>query len=193
MKIPKLKYPELYQWITEFKEKTKFKRKINLKYTNGKGVLGRVTVFGNIELEKGFIKHFMSLQPNVVKFILAHEFIHIFQEELVSLHQILNSKSHRSVVLRHEMRANINGAALTGLTNEEIREAQIQLWLYEGHKRKQLNYKSGYPSRMQIIKFVSKYNRYSDDVGYELLNDYYEVSGEVPSGQIKSIKPTKFF
>ncbi|WP_379134413.1 hypothetical protein [Paenibacillus sp. sgz500958] len=189
MKIPNQKYPELYQWITEFQEKTKFKRKIKLIYTNDKGGLGRVTALGNIKLQKKFIECFMDSQPNVVKFILAHEFIHLIQEELFSLYRVLLPKCYKPVVLLQELRANINGAALAGLLNEEFRETQILLWIYEGNMRKQLTYECGYPSRIQNIKFACKYNRYNDEAGYELINDYYAVS----SGPMNSVGPTKSF
>lgn len=151
--------------------------------------IGKSNRFGEYKTPKKFIECFMDSQPNVVKFILAHEFIHLIQEELFSLYRALLPKCYKPVVLLQELRANINGAALAGLLNEEFRETQILLWIYEGNMRKQLTYERGYPSRMQNIKFACKYNRYNDEAAYELINDYYAVS----SGPMNSVGPTKSF
>ena len=61
------------------------------------------------------------------------------------------------ISLLHEIRANIEGSALTGFTGELIDEIEMYLKVVNKNKDTEFQYKLGYPSREQAVQYAKNY------------------------------------
>lgn len=123
--------------------------------------------------------------PHVLKFFVAHEFIHFKNKEygmeqafaIVCAHTKKFFGSRKSynlniaITLLREMRANIEGATLSKLTNTEIVSSQSITQHKNNDPIIPESYKNGYPDRTMISSYCSRYKKFNEVIAKEILVD----------------------
>ncbi|WP_053912133.1 hypothetical protein [Aneurinibacillus migulanus] len=87
----------------------------------------------------------------------------------------LGFNKYNACILLTEIRADIEGLAAANLTDDEINISQKILKQANNGGTKEETYKRGYPSREQIIDFASRYKIFTEEVAYEILEDFCMV------------------
>jgi len=177
------KYPEIASMRSDFCSM------LNLNYQpkitsnrNSNIATGSATVTKSIVLTKRLLDELYS-RPEVVRAVLAHEFIHLkYMDPRANLNRLFTprgwlifSKEAMGISLLHEIRANIEGYALTGYSGELIEDIEMYLKDINKNKDKESHYKLGYPSREQAAQYAKNYSIMTRQIAVEILNDYCEI------------------
>lgn len=132
-----------------------------------------------------------QLHPDVFEFFVGHELIHFYNKEY-GLKQALSSTvaALSTVVmmkrpmqidnakrLLKEMRANIDGAVLAGLSNTQIVNAQNLAQAKNNDSRILDSYKVGYPDRAMISKYCTTYQKFDESVARKILGHFCTKMG----------------
>ena len=140
-----------------------------------------------VYLTTALVKDFY-LHPHLLKFFFSHELIHFKNKEFLNLKKafsviikLITSKiipkpylKLNALRLLREMRANIEGAALAGLNNNEILSAQELAQKKNNSSIRPKSYEVGYPDREMIKDFCIRYKKLDESVAEEVLQDYCE-------------------
>lgn len=174
---------EISSWCKEFCSALNFSYHPIIKSNrNTKIASGTATVTKSIVLNKRLIDELYS-RPEVVKAVLAHEFIHLkYSDPKANLKRLftlrgllLFSKESMGISLIHEIRANIEGYALASLSGEIIEDIEMYLKAINQNKDNESQYKLGYPSREQAAQYAQNYKIMTRQIAEEILDDYCEV------------------
>ncbi|MFC5591556.1 M48 family metalloprotease [Sporosarcina soli] len=177
------KHPEIAAMRSEFCFKLNFNYQPKIKSNrNSKIATGFATVSKSIVLNKRLLNELNS-RPEVVKAVLAHEFIHLkYMDPRANLKRLFTprgwlivSKESMAICLLHEIRANIEGYALTDFPREMIKEIEMYLKAVNGNKDKESQYKLGYPSREQAAQYAQNYKIMTKQIAVEVLDDYCDL------------------
>lgn len=124
--------------------------------------------------------------PYILKFFAAHELIHyknkdfdrksVFKFIMAALLSFIGFRGWIRYLfafdLLCEMRANIDGVALAGLTHSEIDNSQDLAQEKNKDSKRPKSYKSGYPDREMIKDYTKRYTVLDKNVAAEILKDY---------------------
>lgn len=177
------KYPEIASMRAEFCSKLNFDYQPKITSNrNSKIATGTATVTKSIVLNKRLLDELNS-RPEVVRAVLAHEFIHLKYKDpsknlkrfFTSTGWLVLSKESMGISLLHEIRANIEGYALTGFSGDIIEDIEMHLKAINRNKDKESQYKVGYPSREQAAQYAQNYKIMNRQIATEILNDYCEL------------------
>lgn len=179
-RLDKEKYRELYEWIYEISNKIGVVvKKVYVK--KSELICGGRAGLNNIYISDKLLARY-SEDPHIAKLVICHEIAHIKNKD-TSLRGSLEALiwgligTERAVIkmLLRETRANIEGAAISGLSKEEIIDAYKTV---EEHNKKVecfTEYKFGYPSRDKRAKYSIKYNEFNKAAVDEITKDYYDT------------------
>ncbi|MED3181421.1 hypothetical protein [Bacillus thuringiensis] len=127
-----------------------------------------------------------QLHPHVFEFFVGHELIHFYNKEyglkqawsfaVAALSTVVMMKRPLQIDnakrLLKEMRANIDGAALAGLNNTQIVNAQNLAQAKNNDSRIPDSYKVGYPDRNMISNYCTAYQKFDEGVARKILDDF---------------------
>jgi predicted metal-dependent hydrolase len=134
-----------------------------------------------VGLTKPVMKLYKTEMESVLYYMLAHEMVHLkFQDNKhpLLLWDVLGRigfNRYRALMLLLEMRANVLGNAIIGLTDREIEQSQEHLQKYNNDLKGKKSYKVGYADRDRIAYFSKKYKEFNNCLMEEVLNDFCEV------------------
>lgn len=177
------KYPEIASIRSDFSSMLNLNYHPKIKSNRISNIAtGSATVTKSIVLTKRLIEELDS-RPEVVRAVLAHEFIHLkYMDPRTNLNRLFTprgwlifSKESMGISLLHEIRANIEGYALTGYSGKLIEDIEMYLKDINRNKDKEFQYKLGYPSREQAAQYAKNYRVMNRQIATEILNDYCEI------------------
>ncbi|MDA2169228.1 hypothetical protein PDN18_25310 [Bacillus cereus] len=127
-----------------------------------------------------------QLYPHVFEFFVGHELIHFHNKEYGLKQALPSAVAALSIVvmmkrpmqidnakrLLKEMRANIEGAALAGLNNKQIINAQNLAQAKNNDSLIPDSYKVGYPDRKMISNYCTTYHKFDEVVARKILDDF---------------------
>lgn len=183
--LAKSDYPNIYNEVDSMIKPLKIKN-ISVYMTSSNRYDGSCGE-NKIVLTSALIEDFNSY-PHVLKFFVGHEIIHSINKEFGVCKAVLSLR--RTIVglflcrillhkdngkrLLSEMRANIDGAALAKLADEEIHSAQKLAQTKNNSSVIPKSYKSGYPDRAMIADYCVRYKKFDESIARIVLNDFCE-------------------
>jgi hypothetical protein len=169
-------YEVIYLKFEDMKNKLELSKKIKLFQKKAKWMTG-TAYWKSIVLTDKLMAEY-NKHPFVLYGVLGHELIHIKYQDsglrrlIWNIFGTFGSKKANALILLMEIRADIEGIAVAGLSDEEISLSQRILKSANNGGDKKDTYKYGYPTREQIIYFANKYKLFDDKVAIEILNDF---------------------
>ncbi|EJR30051.1 hypothetical protein [Bacillus mycoides] len=129
-----------------------------------------------------------QLYPHVFKFFVGHELIHFYHKEYGPKQAYISAVAKFGTLFRIkgpmqkdnanrlliEMRANIEGAVIAGLSNSEIINAQVLAQNKNDDDLIPVSYKVGYPDRNMISNFCTNYKKFDESVARIISDDFCE-------------------
>lgn len=192
-------YPQLYQYLRQIINTTNYEKDIRLYEESSDYLSGGALSKTKIALTDRLLREYPETDP-VIKSLLSHEFAHILSgdtpwqgikdlfndiQHLFEERRLLKDKHTRRLInIIKEIRAEIIGSSIGGLTNYEINQAQTELMkvnentrdYYKSYSGENGKYKA-YPTRIQIKYFSKRYNFLSRDVIDYFISSYFKHIG----------------